>query len=268
VFTKILFLALFFQAPTLPPLHPPIEPDTIFIPLNEDIPKEVTQTQEQSMVIIQATMPILSEDHRLHVQPRFTEGFVVWPGYVLTTLHLAGGYPALWGGNSNFPTAFTIADGKALFEASLVDYNYKADLALLQVHSPNGWAVEFSKKPLKIVESIAPPSGDASLITPLPAKLFAFAYYSTDPHLFFAASIGPLRAITNSFDGGRITDIPFALVQGTIQPGFSGGPLLAPDGTAVGMVQGIIGIYTTVILPETMHTFLSSARVKLGLDKN
>ena len=66
MFTKILFLALFFQAPTLPPLHPPIEPDTIFIPLNEDIPKEVTQTQEQSMVIIQATMPMLMESASLH----------------------------------------------------------------------------------------------------------------------------------------------------------------------------------------------------------
>ena len=250
----------------IPPFFHPSVPETIFIPLNQNIPAEVQKTKNESMVAVRVTIPNWRYDYRIYKNYFFGGGVTVWSDYVATSLHLASEYPALWLGNKDFPTVFQISDGKAVFNTSLAYYDYQADLALLKVDSPNWWGAVFQQKPARLAKYTT--VQDSTLFSPkvLFEKFYAFGYYTSDPHLFFAVELGPFRSITNSFDGNYLLDIPMGMLQGKVQKGFSGGPLLSPEGTVMGVVASESALYTYVVLAETLDKFLMSARDKLGLD--
>lgn len=264
--THSLLLAQEEDVPILSFFHPPVSPETVFIPLNQSIPTEVLKTMSESMVAIRTTMPRMNGDQRIYKNHLFGGGFVVWPDYVVTSLHLFGEFPALWLGTNDFPTIVEISDGHAVFNASLADLNYSADLALLKVSSPNGWGAVFQPKPARLAKHVT--IQDQSLSSPktLHNKFYVFGFYTSDPHLYFALEVGPFRSITNSFDGGYLMDIPMGVLQRPAQSGFSGGPLLSPEGVVMGVVARTTENYTIVVLAETIDSFLTSARGKLGLD--
>lgn len=276
---KKLFFLIFFLFPVLvpgrlsaqdetavPSSHPQTSPQSRFIPLNQGLPSEVLKVKDESMVAVKVTMPMMAYDQRIYPNRSFGGGFVVWPEYVLTSLHLMGEFPALWLGNKDFPTAIDVFDGEAVFSASLVDYNSQADLALLKITSPYQDGKVFKQKPAKLAANTT--IQDQSLSSPqvFYEKFYAFSFYKSDPNHFFVAELGPYRAITNNLDEDYIIDLPFGIVQGRIKPGFSGGPLLSPDGTVMGLLARSSEISTLVVVPEIINLFLKTAQSKLGLE--
>lgn len=238
------------------------EPDTIFIPFNESIPKPVLEVKEKSLVAVRSTFPKLGDDQRITKDHFFTVGFPVSPNYVLTVLHLLTDYPALWQGNKDFPTVIEVSDGYAVFTTSLVSYDVPADLALLKINSPNEDGKVFHAQPVKLAQVTYFKDPNSNSAKALYNKFYSFSFYLSDPHLFFVLEFGPYRAITNSFDLGYVLDVPMGMVQGSGRPGFSGGPLLSTDGLVMGVLARVLDNYTLVILPETIDHFLKSVKEK------
>lgn len=256
---------LFFQDVLV---HPPApQPQTFFLSFKQSIPKEVWQAKEQSMVAVEVKIPRWDWDHNIFEESGGGVGVTVWPNHVLMPLHLLGDYPALWDGNKDFPTAISVFDGAKFFETSLIDYNYKMDLALVKVTSPDQDGKVFQSKPIKRSKTTMLLDPNLSEPSILYNKFYAFSFFAHDPLLFFALELGPFRAITNNFDDGYLLDVPMGMIQGTLQPGFSGSPLFTPDGVLFGMmVRGKQNNFSFVVLPETIEKFLKMAGSRSGLD--
>src|SRR3989344_588951 len=263
------FLVLFLiqQGSPFHPVPSVVNPQTFFLPFNQSIPKEVMKAKEESLVAVEINIPKWNWDHNMTQEPGHGVGVTVWPNYVLMPLHLLGDYPSVWEGNNDFPTTITIFDGVRYFGASLVDYNYKMDLAIIKIKSPDSEGNTFRCKPIKRAQTTMQLDSNLSEPTMLYNKFFVFSFFASDPSIFFALELGPFRAITNNFDDGYLLDIPLGMVQGNLQPGFSGSPLFTPDGVLFGMIiRGKGNVFSFTVLPETIENFLKAVAQRMGVD--
>ncbi|MDO8495453.1 MAG: serine protease [bacterium] len=230
-----------------------------FLSMDGYLPDPVNNLRKDSIVPIRVEIIHYGEDEGgMHHDTFSGVGFVPpgWDGYVLTCMHVLGpAYPAIWS-DKDFPLTIQVTDGKNIFDAELASFSYEADLVLLKVVSPNVDKVVFGSKPATM------PSETLSK-SPLAEKLYAFSFFPANPSAFFSIQIGPLRAMTNLLSSGMV--YPMGIVQGGVEKGFSGGPLITPDGVVVGVVARTTASYSYVILVETISRFLDSA--KTGMKK-
>ena len=237
----------------------------IFFTLNQGIPEKVLKARDESVVAIRVGFPVIRADQGLSEDAWYGAGFTVWENYVVTNLHLFGNQPGLWYGTKEFPTRPQVFDGSAFFNAQLVFYDYTSDLAFLKVETPNASGENFSKKPVKLLKMNTTEKDGLELLGSY-ENFYAFAPYVSSPNLFFTLQLGPFRSITNSIDGGYFLSMPVGIIEGNVQPGFSGGPLFSPNGEVAGVVTRTSTIFTFVILAETIHNFFMTSAAHLGLD--
>ncbi len=238
----------------------------VFIPFDQTIPDEVAKAREESLVAIRIITPHLHPDQEIYYDHAANAvGFASGNNYVVTALHILGERPALWFNNANYPTVVEVFDGLSIFSAKAAFWSYKADLLLLKVESPNKESREFKQKPAKLAPAIAVQDPDTKKLKVVAEKFFAFSFFSLRPMGFFSLQTGPVLTVTN-FVGDQMLEIPMGIVQTAAEPGFSGGPLLAPDGTVVGLVTRSSTAYSYFVLSETVVAFLEVAKKKIALD--
>jgi len=228
-----------------------------FTNLDQTIPDETVKARDESMVAIRVLAFRLRMDQEIY-QEQISNGagFAVFDGYVLTALHLLGDFPALWtNGNPNFQTVIEVFDGENIFKAKTAYFNHKADLLLLKINSPNDDGREFKQKPAKL--SFETYSTEQNSKTPKAPydKFFAFSFFKNAPGFFFSLQLGPYYTVTNVVKEQVLANA-MGIIQTSVEPGFSGGPLWAPDGKVTGMVARSSNAYTYVVLVETINTFL------------
>lgn len=137
-------------------------------------------------------------------------GFVVAEGYLLTAMHVVRDKDSIWVGP---------IDGKRWVKAELLKYDNQLDLALLRAN--------VSASPLSFSQWSEVPVGlEVTLIGFPQPKIQGLSKKITQ------GLINGNRSDRNeSFDAG------FFQFSAETQVGNSGGPVLAPDGLVVGMVQ-------------------------------
>lgn len=238
----------------------------IFIPFTQNIPSEVLKTKNESMVSLRSSVLAWGESFNINPEHLFGCGLTVWENHVLTSLHLFGRHPAAWRGTDQYPTTAMIFDGQSFFRVKIVFLDPEADLALLKVETPNEYGQIFSKKPAKIaaVTSITDPTSQEQRV--LYEKFYTFNFYIDHINFFYTMTLGPYLAITNSINNGYPLTHPLGKIQGTVERGFSGGPLLAPNGVVMGLLSSGSDSYTWVVTVETINAFLKNASLHLGLD--
>jgi S1-C subfamily serine protease len=138
-------------------------------------------------------------------------GFVIAPGKVMTNAHVVAGSDR----------AAVEVDGGTL-DASVVVYDSQRDLAVLDVPG-------LDATPLKFAASPAEP-GSSAIVAGYPLD----GPYTLTPARI-RASI-QLRG-PNIYSSSTVTREVYTL-RAQVRPGNSGGPLLAPDGTVLGVIFG------------------------------
>ena len=166
-------------------------------------------------------------------QITFGTGFVVAPGYVVTANHVIQGRSKIMLG--------PVGAGK-LVQAQVVKADEKMDLALLKADVP-GSALPISQW------------------SEVPIGLEAFAIGFPQPRLQ-----GISRKITQGIVNGDRTesgDNGFFQFSAEIQKGNSGGPVLAPDGSVIGVVRGKLNALTvaerTKDMPQNVNYAIKSS---------
>ena len=235
-----------------------------FTNLDQTIPDETVKARDESMVAIRVLAFRLRMDQEIYQeQVSNGAGFAVLDGYVLTALHLLGDFPALWtNDNPNFPTVIEVFDGENIFKAKAVYFNHKADLLLLEVSSPNDGGLKFKKKPAKLVFETYSMDQNSKKPKALYDKFFAFSFFKNAPGFFFSLQLGSYYTVTNVVKEQMLANA-MGILQTSVEPGFSGGPLWSPDGKVVGMVARSSNSYTYVVLIETINTFLELAQKQI-----
>lgn len=138
-------------------------------------------------------------------------GFVIGPGKVMTNAHVVAGSDR----------AAVEVDGATL-DASVVLYDSERDLAVLDVPDLRVAALKFSAAPAA--------AGSSAIVAGFPLD----GPYTLTPARI-RASI-PLRG-PNIYSSSTVTREVYTL-RAQVRPGNSGGPLLAPDGTVLGVIFG------------------------------
>jgi S1-C subfamily serine protease len=138
-------------------------------------------------------------------------GFVVAPGMVATNAHVVAGSASV-----------SVETATGALPAQVVEYDSAVDLAVLRVHGLTAEPLVFARQPAK--------TGDDA----------AAAGYPLDGP--FTVSPMRIRAQTalrgpDIYARDTVTREVYTL-RGSVRPGNSGGPLLAPDGTVVGVIFG------------------------------
>jgi S1-C subfamily serine protease len=140
-------------------------------------------------------------------------GFVVGPELVVTNAHVVAGVTR--------PKIQAEEDSTRL-KATLIYFDPEADIALLRVPG-------ISREPLTLARTPAS-TGDSAVVAGYPMS-GPFALNPVRVRTMVTARRQDIYG-----DGGSTMQI--YIVRGTVQRGNSGGPLLAPDGTVLGMVFG------------------------------
>jgi len=138
-------------------------------------------------------------------------GFVIGPGKVMTNAHVVAGSDQ----------AGVEVDGKTL-DATVVLYDSQRDLAVLDVPDLTAAPLVFASRP-------AEPGADAIV-----------AGYPLDgPYTLTPARVRALIQLRgpNIYSNDTVTREVYTL-RSQVRPGNSGGPLLAPDGTVLGVIFG------------------------------
>ncbi|SDO89159.1 Colicin V production protein [Nakamurella panacisegetis] len=138
-------------------------------------------------------------------------GFVIAPGKLLTNAHVVAGTDKV-----------TVEEGTKTLDATVVVYDPNRDLAVLDVPGMTRKALVFDRTPAKAPDSAAP------------------AGYPLDGP--FTITPGRIRSrITlsgpNIYSSATVTRDVYTL-RANVRAGNSGGPLLAADGTVLGVVFG------------------------------
>ncbi len=136
-------------------------------------------------------------------------GFVVAPGLVLTNAHVVAGIAHPY-----------VVDGTGSHGAVAIYFNPRFDLSLLAVQG-------LADPPLHVLDSTVPRGTKAAVL----------GYPGGGP--FNARRAGVMAEFTaqgRDIYGQGLTNRPVYEVQAVVQPGNSGGPLVEPDGTVIGVV--------------------------------
>lgn len=231
----------------------PVTSTVFFRSIDENIPVAVKKVKEESLVAVRAEVPHWEEGPGMHHDYFYGAGFVPagWDGYVLTCLHLMSAYPAVWVDEA-YPLIVQVFDGHNAFEAKMISFNSRADLALLQVISGSEGEKFRSKPAVMTSDSLTDPKK-----SPRSEKFYVFSFFPRHPNLFFTLEIGPLRTVSNAF---YESSFPLGIIQGGVEHGFSGGPVLTTDGVVMGLLVKTSAAFSYMVLVETIDMFLDESR--------
>jgi S1-C subfamily serine protease len=164
----------------------------------------VVQAVEPSIVKIQGQAPSCSRALE-------GSGFVIAPGKVLTNAHVVAGTDSV-----------DVVVGRGDLDAHVVFYDFDTDLAVLDV--PN-----LTAPPLKLDPNPAPAGQDAIVL----------GYPLNGPYTAAAARVRETINLAgpNIYDDQTVHRDVYT-VRALVQSGNSGGPLVRPDGTVIGVVFG------------------------------
>jgi hypothetical protein len=169
----------------------------------------LTQTLFFATLIVTFSLQIRAQTPPPH-QFSVGTGFIVADGYLLTAQHVLRNQDSVWVGP---------IDGKRWVKAEIVKYDNQLDLALIKA-AVSGSALSFANW------------------SDVPTGLEVMAIGFPQPRLQ-----GLSKKITqglvngNRSDRNESFDAGFFQFSAEVQVGNSGGPVLAPDGLVVGMVQ-------------------------------
>lgn len=138
-------------------------------------------------------------------------GFVIGPGKVMTNAHVVAGSDR---------AVVEAADGN--LDATVVLYDPQTDLAVLDVPDLTAPALPFA--------SSRAASGDDAIVAGFPLD---------GPYTLSPARVRSIIALRgpNIYSSATVTREVYTL-RAQVRPGNSGGPLLAPDGTVLGVIFG------------------------------
>jgi S1-C subfamily serine protease len=136
-------------------------------------------------------------------------GFVVGPGLIATNAHVVAGEPST-----------TVRAGSQSYPVTVVDYDPSYDLALLRTKAPLG--------PVLTVDT----SG-----VPRSTQAAALGFPNDGPFVIKPAGVAAeVSAVGRDIYNNGLVTREIYEIDADIQPGNSGGPLVAPNGLVIGMV--------------------------------
>jgi hypothetical protein len=171
-------------------------------------------------------------------------GFVVGDGVVLTALHTFSDIPQIWEADS---TKIKVYDGKNSFSAEVLSLNPAYDLAAILVGKTDE-NIRFIKKPVVVASQLDKKN--------LPDNFYSFGFMQIDKNIYFPIRFGQYVMETNLINDD-IFPVVVGMVLGKAEHGFSGAPLMGPDGVVFGMLSMTSDIYTHVTPVEQISYFLN-----------
>ncbi len=215
-------------------------------------PPAVERAKEQSLVAVEVIVPRLI-NNAIGTSTMQSTGFVINnSGSVITTMHSFGDVPSE---GFHKATSVRIHDGSGFFEAELYQkYDWIADLVLIQVKNWADVKGKFRKTAITIAEV-----GDKKNLETFD-RLYVFRMAVSRDSIYDSPLIlGPYLMETNVVVGGDEPEhTALGLVNGQTDNGFSGSPLLGPDGHVYGVVQRTSSIHTYVVTLDELASFIKS----------
>lgn len=181
------------------------------------------------------------------VQTKNATGFVVGEGVVLTALHSFSDMPPVWRSQT---TKVEIYDGENFFNAFMATCDPKVDLAFLSLTELEQNGVKFSKTPVTF-------AGGKNKQN-MPEHFYSFLFSTLGKNIFFPMEFGQYVMETNLI-GDQVLPERLGVVIGTNEAGFSGAPLIGPNGLVFGMLILRGDAYTYVTTVEQAVTFLKES---------
>lgn len=138
-------------------------------------------------------------------------GFVIGPGKVMTNAHVVAG-----------SSRAVVEVGNGTLDATVVLYDSQRDLAVLDVPDLTAPALNFAAKPAE--------AGSDAIVAGYPLD---------GPYTLTAGRVRSVIQLRgpNIYSSATVTREVYTL-RASVRPGNSGGPLLAPDGTVLGVIFG------------------------------
>lgn len=140
-------------------------------------------------------------------------GFVIEPGLVITNAHVVAGVDQ---------PRVRERQGERALRVTVVYFDPETDIALLEVPRLDSPALALARTPAA--------SGDSAVVAGFPQS----GPYRTEPVRIRTT----VRALGDDIYGKAGVEREVYTFRGTVLPGNSGGPLLHPDGSVLGMVFG------------------------------
>ncbi|MEX1064172.1 MAG: serine protease [Candidatus Paceibacterota bacterium] len=221
---------------------PQAEMPKIVVKYYYNFPAEVKDVLSNSIISVQVRTETMVGGVS-EARDTTSTGFVVDnDGFVLAALHSFGDVPSAWLNNS---TKVRIFDGTNYLDSSLIGIDPNADLVLIKVEGTNTPGVKFTKKAVVMAENK----------DNLPDHFYAVRFMPFGPGLYLPVKLGQYLLETN-VTGGHILPIMMGAVDGTIEEGFSGGPLIGPDGKIYGVIVRRGEAFTYVVPLERASEFI------------
>lgn len=167
---------------------------------------------------------------------------------VLTCAHILPELLATW---FHETTSYAIYDGHNFFNAFMLGVDPSSDLALLRLAVEQG-DVKFEKTPALLAGE-----QDRNKIPSNTEFFYAYKFLSIGTNIFFPIRVGPYFSETN-FVGDEILPSTFIVLGNALEGGFSGGPLIGPDGKVYGVISQITPAYTYAVPVEVIKTFVKT----------
>lgn len=238
--------------------------ENAFIPFNQSVPPFVTKTRQDSIVVVEAFYPAKDEDTgEYYLRGSMGVGFVAAKNYVIAALHIFFDddssilqYNSIKVKGKDKKLEIEVINGDEHFPAKLVFYDRKKELALLEVLPPENET--FNKKPAILADSTYITDDLGIFVVPHDSFYLFYFPLIENRNIYTPLEVGPYLSLYRH----NKLKILVGKLQGGVEWGFSGSPLISPDGKVWGMAfertRG--GVYTLVITIETIKGFLEIAR--------
>ncbi len=174
-------------------------------------------------------------------------GFSVGNSLIITSLHTFSDAPQTW-----FPSKIRICDGQNFFNAKLVAVDPLVDLALILIVDEE--RAKFSKKAVTFASSADKQN--------IPDHFFSFAFSTVGREIYFPMELGRYLMETNLI-GSEILPLPLGVVSGNVEEGFSGAPLIGPDGKIYGVLSRKSDAYVYVTTLEQIPIIIKESKSEL-----
>lgn len=225
------------------------------------LPAQVGRVLDESMVGVRVSIPKVDDDGTQVPEVSGGTGFAISDdGLILTSYHLFPPFPTVI--NDDDESEFEIYDGADIFKAKLILVDTTADLAAFKVMDLEQNGKKFSKKSASIAsleeKEVAARQG---------MNFYAFKFVpkltASGDKLVFPLKLGPYLMETN-WIGEKSHVLPFGVIQGVIDPNFSGASLIGEkDGKVYGVLSRMTKAYSFVVTIEVINHFINSALTAL-----
>mgnify|MGYP001559254572 CR=1 FL=1 len=214
-------------------------------------PPAVEKTKNENLVAVEFIAARVVEKKVTPLQVRGT-GFVVDDnGSIITVMHNMGEVPADWFA----PTTFIrVHDDHGFFDVRLEKRDWIVDLAMLKIRDWQSNKSKFRKTPATLA-TIAEKGKLEGF-----DHLYAFGFMTSAVGvLHLPIILGPYFQESNISDDEQEVELIMSGSAGNrIDAGFSGGPLLGPDGKIYGIVKQTTNTHTYVVTLENLLAFIQS----------